>query len=391
MVFFVDSKAQTLDFHRSDTTNSGQKHPIFKHVSFRPQYGLHFPTGVDELEESVERNPFIALDFRYGVQGYGYRKWHQFFKYPTYGIGYYQAIFTPADNTLGNPSAVYMYFNAPFKRWEKSSFNYDVSVGLAYNFLNYDPESNPNQTAIGSEANVHFAATLEYAFALSENWDGGVGVNVTHFSNGRSRTPNKGVNLLSLTARFSYKLDPKLWKGEKLAGQSKNPELIRHEIPDFHKRWSYAVVLSGGVTTSVDSIQDRNLYYGAASGTFDVYRHYGYTGKLAAGVDWFYDGSLAEEYASEYNGKVNVPSSMLHYFGIHLGHELLVHRWTLITDLGLALPEPEGRGSWFARVGLKYDFTEHLFGKIALKTPGGFIADFIEWGVGWNFTNRKQM
>jgi hypothetical protein len=69
-------------------------------------------------------------------------------------------------------------------------------------------------------------------------------------------------------------------------------------------------------------------------------------------------------------------------FGAHFGHELMVHRWTIITQLGTNLNQRYYKGTWYARVGLRYDLTHNLFLRVALKTQNKFQADFIEWGAG---------
>lgn len=384
------SNAQIVEFHQKDTSDINKTYYRYNNWSFKFQYGGHLPTGVESLA-NIEANPYTVYEFRFGVDGYGRRKWHQLFNFPEYGLGFYQAVFIPNNNSLGNPNAIYLFFNAPFKRWENTSLNYDVSVGLSYNFLGYDPEQNPEQTAIGSNENVHFAFMLEYAFPFSDKFESSVGLGFTHFSNGRSRTPNKGVNLVSLIAKLNYNAKPRIPGNPKNSEIARRPTFIRHQLPTFHSFFEYAFAFSGGVTTSVENIEDRELRYGAASVTFDTYWNYGYIGKAALGLDFFYDGSLVEEYASDYGGSTTlVPTSKTYYFGIHFGHELMVHRWVLITDVGFTFRDVKGRGTWFTRVGFKYQLTRHMFLKGALKTPGGFIADFIEWGVGFNVFSKKK-
>lgn len=386
----ISSYGQILEFHQKDTTDQNKTYPRYRTLEFKLQYGVHAPTGVDELEETVEANPYTSTEFRIGWKGYGRRKWHRFYKFPTYGFGLYQAYFVPSSSSLGNPSAMYAFLNAPFVRWKKTSFVYDIGIGLAYNFLGYDPEKNPEQTAIGSEHNVYFNLSLEYAFPISDRFDMTAGFNFTHFSNGRTRTPNKGVNLLSLNAAVKYNLRPTI-KGK---GYQKDipirPEYITHDLPKFKGFWEYMFYAHGGWTTSVDNIEDRNLYYGVGSLGFDVGRHLAYISKITLGFDYFFDGSLAEEYADEYGGKDNVPSSKLSYPGVHIGHELMIHRVTLIVNYGRTFEDVKGRGDWYARVGGKYDITRNFHARIALKTPGGFAADFIEWGLGVNFYSKKK-
>ncbi len=389
LLFSITIQAQTYDFLKSDTTDSNKTMPRQIFGQTKVHWGGHFSTGVDGLEE-VENNYFSALELRVGWKGYGRKKWQELFGYPSYGFGLYQATFYPEANILGSPSAVYGFFNAPFKRYNKWSLNYDLGVGLAYDFFGYDPKENPDQTAIGSEFNVYFTVSVEGQFKISRRLDGTAGLLFTHFSNGRTRTPNKGVNLYGLDLGVKYNFNgyvPK--KGGRSLKKDQDPRVktVQYDLPEFQPFWEYYVFGAGGWNTSPYDIEDREKYYGVATIGMDVARHYSYKGKFGLGIDIFRDGSLVEEYQSQYpNG---VPNSKLWYAGIHVSHELLVHRFTLVTQVGVPFMNVEGRGGWYARVGGRYDLTRKIFAHLALKTPGGFIADFVEWGIGFRMYGKK--
>ncbi|ANQ51067.1 acyloxyacyl hydrolase [Flammeovirga sp. MY04] len=384
--------AQTVDFLKADTTDTNKTYPRYMFAQTKLHYGGHFSTGVDGLEE-VERNNFSAMELRVGWKGYGRKRWQKLMGYPSYGFGLYQATFFPEANILGSPSAVYGFFNAPFKRYKKWSLNYDLGVGLAYDFFGYDPENNPDQTAIGSDFNVYFTVSVEGEFKLSRRLDLTTGFLFTHFSNGRTRTPNKGVNLYGLNAGLKYNFNAYIPKqgGQRLAkDQDPRPKYIDYNLPEFKPYWEYYMFAAGGWSTSPYDIEDRELYYGVATLAFDVARHYSHKGKFGIGVDVFRDGSLVEEYQNKPEYANGVPESRLWYPGIHVSHELLIHRFTLVTQVGVPLIHVEGRGGWYGRVGGRYDITRKVFAHLALKTPGGFIADFVEWGVGFRMYGKKK-
>ena len=390
LISFTNLWAQILEFHKKDTTDSNRSYPRYVDLELVIHGGVHAPTGVDELENTVEANPFTATEIRVGWKGYGRRKWHRFYHYPTYGVGWYQASFIPQENVLGNPSALYAFFHAPFKRWKKTAIAYDVGVGVSYNFLGYDPEKNPEQTAIGSEHNVYFNLAFDYDFPISYRFDMSAGINFTHFSNGRTRTPNKGVNLFAANVTLKYNFRPTIKNLGTQRDLPMKPEFIYHELPKFRGFWEYIIFANGGWTTSNDNIEDRDLYYGVGSAGFSVGRHLAYISKVVLGMDFFFDGSLKEDYAEDYGGMANVPNSKLSYPGIHIGHELMIHRVTIMVHYGRTFEDIKGRGNWYTRVGGRYDITKNFHARVALKTPGGFVADFIEWGLGVNFYSKKK-
>jgi len=59
-----------------------------------------------------------------------------------------------------------------------------------------------------------------------------------------------------------------------------------------------------------------------------------------------------------------------------------VQKVSLVTQLGVYLFSGNEKGTIWARVGIRYDFSDRFFGRIALKTTDGLIADLTEWGIG---------
>ena len=169
-------------------------------------------------------------------------------------------------------------------------------------------------------------------------------------------------------------------------GHARRPENIRHQIPKFKGRWEYYTVLSAGIATPEELWADRSIKYFVGSMSFDVARHYYYFGKAGIGLDIFHDRSMKEPYG---NTLANPDFADLTFFGFHLSHELMVNRFTLVTQVGVTMTHRDIEGKWYGRFGARIDITEHLFFRGTLKIPNGFKADFIEWGIGYNFYRPK--
>ena len=328
-------------------------------------------------------DPYSSVELRYGWQSYGHSSWNQLFKNPIYGVGYFQSALW-ADDYLGNPSAIYIFFNAPFIKGKRLDFRYDVGIGVSYDFAHYDPDLNPENDLIGSNVNVYFAGALEVVYKMTERSDVSMGVDLTHFSNGRSRTPNKGVNLIGYNAGYRYYIGSNKRYDHFKVSEKKRPKPYFTELPDFEPYIEYYTVLSGGVTTTELTKADRDLKYGAGSMAFDVVRHYSRASKYGLGFDVFYDGSQQESYEGSSPG-----SKELWYYGIHVGHELKVYRFTAVVQLGFNLVERINKGDIYSRISLRYDMSDKVFARIGLKTLNGAAADFIEWGLGYSINNKR--
>lgn len=335
-------------------------------------------SNLDEYLTSLKAN---AVEMRFGVSTYGKRAWQKSWKYPTYGIGYYQTDWE-ATNYLGNPSAIFMFFNAPLIGAQKKfSFNYDIGIGASYNFLAYNPETNPENDLIGSDVNVYLNFRGELNYELSNRLNADLGIGWTHFSNGRTRTPNIGVNMVGLDLGVKYHFRPS--KKELYTGDNFKPLILDPEVQEFVPFYEYYTVASGGWRTSSNDV-DSETIYGVGSLVFDVARHYGHIGKYGLGFDLFYDSGMVEDYPE------GTSNSEFLFTGIHFGHELKIQKFAFVTQLGLYLQDKPGKGNIYTRFALRYDITKNLHIRGGLKTLNGFAADFIEWGVGYSIYSKKH-
>jgi hypothetical protein len=382
--------AQPVDFLLADTANQDKVYPRYFTLDFKVQRGRHVTTGVRILEQTIEQNPYSVFESRFGIKGYGQESWHQIFRYPTYGIGIYQAFFIPQNNQLGNPGALYLFFNQPLLGNERIYFGYDLAFGLSYNFLNYDPDHNPDQLAIGTAQNIIFQIEAETGFRIAKRLDGSVGFGFTHFSNGRMRTPQRGVNLYHLSGRLRYHMGALYRKNDLKKDWPKvRPKAIRHVLPAFAPRWEFYLCPSAGVATPEGEhlYVDRSIHYFIASIDLSTAYHYAYFGKIGLGVDFFYDETLNEWRGTTYT---SLPFDERLWWGAHVGHEFMVQRFRLVTHFGITLSQREYKGRWYSRVGLRYDFAKNFYIRGVLKTPEGFKADFIEWGIGYSLYKIRK-
>jgi hypothetical protein len=178
---------------------------LFSFVEARYHYGSHLPNN-GNLQD-VLKNKYSAIDLKVGLQSTGNKLWQQFYGYPAYGVGFYSADLGSSD-TLGEPSSIYLFINAPIKRWKKFSIHYGAEVGIAYDFNNFDPVSNPANDVIGSQVNVHLNVGVWGQYMISERLDATLGLDFTHNSNGSTRTPNLGLNMYGPVVGLRYNFNP---------------------------------------------------------------------------------------------------------------------------------------------------------------------------------------
>ena len=331
--------------------------------------------------DDIMDNPYDAYNIRIGFQSDGKKqKWDQLYGFPVYGVGFYSAYFKGGE--LGNPNAFYVFMRAPVMGGKKWSWNWEISVGLSYNFQKYDPNTNPEQQIIGSEYNIYFNVASGLSYQLNKRFDFTLDFDVTHFSNGSTRTPNIGVNLLGLAMGARYNFNPVKNYTKKIDPNYKpqtRATYIKRDMPKYNRHSEIIIFGSIGGKTTTTQIYDGPTYF-VSSFSVDYAWAYHHVGKVGIGFDGFYESALRD-----YPVKIEDPNfGDLSYAGVHIAHYLRAYRLTLIVQLGYNLsPHVSHKGNTYIQAGISVNLTEQLFFRGALKTRNGAIADFIEWGLGY--------
>lgn len=349
------------------------KHITHQYFELKPHFGV--PIIYSDSLSSTLNSPFYATDIRWGIQTDGERLQDQALRFPTYGLGLYHAFLSNPD-TLGQPWAVYFFYSGPIARWKKFSLNYEAALGVAWNFSKFDPVTNNKMDLIGSSVNAYFNGGLNIKYQISQRLDLGAAVDFTHFSNGSMNTPNKGMNLRGGNMFLRYYFN---------TGDKSTPfyraKLIDRDL-DKMKKYnviSLSTAIGGKATTA--RYGSGPIYF-ASSTVLDYFRAYRYIGKYGAGIDFFYDNSIIEDYPGQ---EIGSPTSKFAFVGIHLSHELVVSKLSLVTQAGTYLYKgTPAKGWFFFRLNLRYNFTEKIYFSTSLKTANGFKADYIETGFGYN-------
>lgn len=374
-----------------DSSRTRKRHNFLRYTY---QAGTVLPTnsfleGDNASGDEIDYYHSGRLEF--GKQTTGERLWEQLYKYPYYGVGFYTADFWGTEE-LGYPNALYGFFAAPFKRWRKSAFLYELGFGLTYNWEPYDEDVNPYNLAIGSYRTVYIDAGLKYQYELGQHFDVAGGVSFTHFSNGSLQLPNKGINLFSPSFGIKYNFRPE------------RPVYQTREVPEFVKRNEIDFTFA---LASKQLEFDTAEYPDLSSKYVDInylivnfqtvwHRQFGYMGKFGGGIDIAFDESTDAQIEVGSNGEVTpVPSSFQDKLkvGLLLSYEWVIDEMSIVLQPGYYIVRKEYEGQTpdaYQRLGVKYHFYENMYGGINIRAYNYSIADFIEWTVGYRFIQKKD-
>lgn len=398
---FVGLHAQEISSFTPEDMDKDKNYGFFNYVQFSLYRGQHM---TDDQAKDFLSEGFNGIGFRFGTQSTGRKEWQRRHGYPQYGLGisFFGLGGGDVDSLLGKPTSFYFYFGAPIWRFKTSRINADIELGLATDFNPYDAETNPHQNYIGAKTNLHFNMTLAYYLKLSQRMDLGLGFSFMHFSNGRTFTPQKGLNLYGLNLSTAYNFNPvKNYTKEKDPTYQPQirPEFVKAEKAPFKGHHEFILMGSIGTVQAEPGewkddtgVIDTTGAEGPRFMTNSLVAEYAYQVarkiKVVAGLDMFYDGSLVNNYDN--TAPQNVTFNEKLFYGYHIGGHYLIERFTFLFNIGgyIYKPFPQ-RGTWFMRAGGRIGITPHLDAHVCLKTRNGGVADWIEWGIAYKFFKDK--
>ncbi|UOQ97518.1 acyloxyacyl hydrolase [Hymenobacter sp. 5317J-9] len=294
----------------------------------------------------------------------GAAPWHGWYKFPKIGLALtYYDFHNPV---LGYAFAASPYISKSFSRGEKHDFSFRLGTGLAYLTNPYNQETNHKNTIASSALNATLQLRFEYDYALTPHLGLLAGIGLNHFSNGATTKPNFGVNLPSLVLGLNYH-------------EQRHPVQVNPyaPAPEDVGHMFYNVSTSLGFKQRTEGDKQKYL---VNSVTLAVGRRMNRKSNLLLGVEGFNDRSLKATLNDTTRAGLKQPD--VKKAGVFIGHELLFGRLAFDSHLGFYVYAPyKSSTPYYERLGLKYHFTDLLFGAIDLKIHRG-AADVIEFKVG---------
>ena len=329
-----------------------------------------------EITQSLGDMYYNGVNLRVGWQtDHEGDTYHQLYNYPIYGIGLYASTFRKAE--IGTPTALYGFVSVPiapgrFRRWD---FNYRISLGLASNFVPYDEENNPLNVLLGSHRNVFIDLGFQTNYRLSTHFQVGMGVSFHHFSNGSIRQPNKGINLLPLSATLTY------------IPHRKAPDFTKAELPELDEKGQIHLHYAFGIKQFEP--RNRKRYFKSTLGMYWSYA-VGYKWRLGVGADLFYsDSGNQPEIAGDALNKIG---SMFSGGPAFYVDHVLTQRLYLNGNIGVYLHRNRFNGEIkpvFLRIGTRYKVWKNAYAGVSIKAHTG-KADFVEWTMGYTLHRKKR-
>jgi hypothetical protein len=263
--------------------------------------------------------------------------------------------------------------------------NYEIGFGGAFNWKQYNTESNPYNVAIGSFASLYADWGVSFRYAVTRWLDLEAGITLSHYSNGAIAMPNKGINTLAprIAARYNFRKE--------------FPKYRSWGIPQYKGNWELQVILAGGIKqiphdTSTDEARRSiiGVTYGIITLDALIQRQISYKVKFGGGIDLVYNGSSNANFVVEDGQVEKIPVDVSYKFSLALlgSVELVFYRFSIIIQPGYYILRKQYENqppAFFQRVGVKYHFTksENWFAGVTIRAYDFQVADYIEWNIGY--------
>lgn len=327
--------------------------------------GIVFPL-YEALSYLIE-DDIYAFNLTVNFPTYGRDFWEKLYNYPRPGAGY--SFWTLGNNDVfGKVHALYGFVNMPiFKRSDKFSLNYQISVGGAYITKRFDISQNHINRAVSTHANIFFRFGIDAKIKYNPRSEFVIEAGATHFSNGKIKSPNYGLNSGTLSLGFNYLI-------------GKDPAIIQEpEIPETGKLYEQSLFYSAGVKV-YDNLLDYKYF--TSSFSYNLERILNHRRRIGLGADLFYDGSINEALSVE-EGNEDDEFKNLIRFGLHASYAARYKQLTLGIQVGHYLySKYTVLTKLYTRLSLQYMLSDHLSAGLTLRSHFG-KADCVELGSGY--------
>lgn len=367
-------------------------HPRFIHnlgVEIRP--GYVFPTnsflrGVNDKREAINR--YWATQLKYSFQFHPNTLASRIYggAYQGIGVGHYTF---GNRNKLGNPLAFYLFQGARIVSFTpRLSFNYEWNFGLSLGWKHYDPESNKYNVMMGSKMNAYINTNFYLNWLLSPQFDLRSGVTLTHFSNGNTRFPNAGINMIGVKMGLVYHFN-------RMNKFFTNP-LSRMYIPKFPRHMSYDLVVFGSWRRkgyiSGDEFIPSPLAYKVLGISLSAMYNVSYKFRIGVALDEVYDASanvFVKESPDTPQGFVKPPFNAQIALGVSGRAEFVMPYFTVGVGMGSNVLHRGGDlEAFYQMLVLKIAVTRSSFLHIGYSLKNFQTPNFLMLGIGYRFNNK---
>ena len=344
------------------------KEPYY--ISLKPKLGFlaaHRGT-MGHLPVQSCRGAELSVYKRFGNDKF----WKKAYRNPYAGATLYGS--TVGNNAvLGQAFGVYGFLEFPFMENRFHILTFKLASGLGYMTKVFDQEENPKDVAVSTHINALICLGFQGRIRLGAKHEILYSLDMTHLSNGSYKVPNLGLNMPYVGLGYAYSF-------KSVEKKPFVPDTVSVK-PAWLRNWNVSVlgILSakevfptGGKKYPVYalSISDRKIF------------------RPKVGMEISLD--LISKQAL-YGYKTYIPKNQWKIFqvGVFAGYVLPLDRFHFVLGMGAYDKDRYNPDNGlYHRLGMRYQFANGLITNVTLKAHWA-KADYVEWGIGYTFKNKR--
>jgi hypothetical protein len=321
----------------------------------------------DKLNHLITGHPEGVM-ISFSKKTTGEYEWEKTFNYPDYGVYFLYQDFK--NEILGKNYSVGLHYNFYLLN---RNIQLKMATGIGMTTNPYDKVTNSKNNAFGSK----FMSNIDFGLAYKKNNVVGnfgfeTGLLFTHYSNGRTKSPNSGINTYNLNLGINYTIENEALK---IIDTTKISTKFTEPI-------KYNIVLRGGINESSVANSGQHPFYHIG---FYADKRISKKSALQLGTEVFlsnYNKDFIKYQSVAYPEENLDPNTDYKRAGIFIGHELFINRLSFETQIGYYIYQPYKFDiPIYDRLGLKYYINKKVFTGVSLKTHM-FLAEALEFVIG---------
>ena len=331
--------------------------------------------------EGDEFKNIQAINLEYGWQMLPGKDWAKICRYPRFGFGVQYLRFLNR-NELGHPFSIYGFYNGNFLQRKRFLWTSQLSAGLGFGLTTYDPTDDLPNDIISSKVNAFIELSSNLAFKVGNRLWLEPGIKFSHFSNGNTKKPQKGINIFSYALGVRYQLKE---AENAFAEKEVEPCQHRHEVLayigygtrqlDYNDKDNDKPTETYGLTFSM-----ANLHLGY---NYELFHRM----KIGGGVDVIYDGSngMWELGQTRKPSKSDIAFTDKTGLMAFAGLESIAGKLAIAVNFGYMVVKtefPRSTPRFEQRLGFKYHFYKNVFAGVNIRAYNFHVAKAVEYHIG---------
>ena len=271
-----------------------------------------------------------------------------------------------SSRLLGSPVSVYAFQGCPFMHFsDRLWLGYEWQFGAAFGWKHFNRQTPDNTALISTSVTAHMQVGLKLHYSISDQWKMMFGVAATHYSNGNTSWPNRGLNSLGATVGLEYLINPCL-ETPAIPGKGIYEEADRG-------KWLYDIVAYGAVRKRVVHFGNPSEpqlcpgKFGILGLQFTPLRRLNRWVAVGPSLDlkWDESGDLSSYWVEGTSGDiikfVRPPFGKQLSIGVAVNAELTMPIFSLSGGLGYDFISPKGDKAFFQSLTMKTFITKYIY------------------------------